>query len=349
MKGEVAFPVPAVMGHEISGTVAELGDERRRPGGRLARRRHLRHAVRDLRGAAARARDDLCGPFFALNRLRGDALRRRDAAVSRGRHAARDVLDGRARGVRGAARDRGLSAGRLAAARGVGDHRLRGDDGLRRGHATAPRCGSASGWWSSRSAASARSSSSSRARRAPRRSSRSTSARRSSPRRCARRDRRRRRSAGDPVARVLELTEGGGDAVFEVLGTEATFLQALGMVRDGGRLVAVGIAPVDVTRAGRDHADRAPEPPHHRLVRRAGAEPTCRDLLALIESGVLTPAASVTRDVRARRGGGGLRGARPARDRRPGDRDDDLAPAGLVQELAAVDRDHGAGHEARRR
>ena len=45
IKGEVAFPTPAVLGHEISGTVVELGEgvEGRRsdPG-----RRHVHHAVR---------------------------------------------------------------------------------------------------------------------------------------------------------------------------------------------------------------------------------------------------------------------------------------------------------------
>ena len=54
-------------------------------------------------------------------------------------------------------------------------------------------------------------------------------------------------AAEDAVARVLELTGGGADVVFEVLGSERTFTQALAMVRDGGRLVAVGIAPAGVT------------------------------------------------------------------------------------------------------
>jgi S-(hydroxymethyl)glutathione dehydrogenase/alcohol dehydrogenase len=82
--------------------------------------------------------------------------------------------------------------------------------------------------------------------------------------------------------------------VFEVLGTERTFSQALGMVRDGGRLVAVGIAPAGVT---------APVE-ITRLVRRslritgsygARVRGDMPNLLALVESGKLTPAASVTR------------------------------------------------------
>ena len=98
----------------------------------------------------------------------------------------------------------------------------------------------------------------------------------------------------DAVARVLELTGGGADVVFEVLGSERTFTQGLAMVRDGGRLVAVGIAPAGVT---------APVE-ITRLVRRSihvvgsyGAR-VRRDMpviLELVESGAISPAASLTR------------------------------------------------------
>ena len=50
-------------------------------------------------------------------------------------------------------------------------------------------------------------------------------------------------SAGDPVTRVRELTGGEGvDIAFEALGRPETFRQAVAMVRDGGTMVAVGIA-----------------------------------------------------------------------------------------------------------
>ena len=62
-------------------------------------------------------------------------------------------------------------------------------------------------------------------------------------------------SEHDPVERVRDLTDGRGvDVAFEVLGTPGTFQQALEMLVDGGRLVAVGIAPgrtsadVEITR-----------------------------------------------------------------------------------------------------
>jgi succinate semialdehyde reductase (NADPH) len=101
-------------------------------------------------------------------------------------------------------------------------------------------------------------------------------------------------SQEDPVERVLELTGGGADVVFEALGREETVLQAVGMLRDGGRMVAVGITPADV-RVPIDVT---------RLVRRGlriqgsyGARPRSDmpRLLALIERGVLQPDAAVTR------------------------------------------------------
>jgi succinate semialdehyde reductase (NADPH) len=60
---------------------------------------------------------------------------------------------------------------------------------------------------------------------------------------------------GDSVERVRELTEGRGtEVVFEAIGHPATFRQATEMAADGGRIVPVGIAPagalgeVEITR-----------------------------------------------------------------------------------------------------
>jgi S-(hydroxymethyl)glutathione dehydrogenase/alcohol dehydrogenase len=59
----------------------------------------------------------------------------------------------------------------------------------------------------------------------------------------------------DATARVRELTDGRGvDVAFEALGLPQTFTQAFEVIRDGGRMVAVGIAPgrtaapVEITR-----------------------------------------------------------------------------------------------------
>src|SRR5262249_62373857 len=60
---------------------------------------------------------------------------------------------------------------------------------------------------------------------------------------------------GDVVGQVREITDGRGvDVAFEVLGRAETFVQAFEIVRDGGRMVAVGIAPgrtaapIEITR-----------------------------------------------------------------------------------------------------
>jgi len=70
IKGEVAFPTPCVLGHEISGTVAALGPGVQGPaeGTRVACAFIMpcgtcRYCVQ--------GRDDLCETFFAMNRLKG--------------------------------------------------------------------------------------------------------------------------------------------------------------------------------------------------------------------------------------------------------------------------------------
>ncbi|WP_432515064.1 zinc-binding dehydrogenase [Kineococcus sp. SYSU DK001] len=54
-------------------------------------------------------------------------------------------------------------------------------------------------------------------------------------------------SRADPVAEVRRLTDGGTDLALEVIGNPVTFRQATEVVRDGGRCVVVGIAPSGVT------------------------------------------------------------------------------------------------------
>lgn len=71
IKDEVAFPKPAVLGHEISGVVREVGAEvtHVNPGDRVACSfimpcGRCRHCSQGL--------EDLCEPFFQHNRLRGE-------------------------------------------------------------------------------------------------------------------------------------------------------------------------------------------------------------------------------------------------------------------------------------
>jgi len=70
MKAEVAFPTPAVMGHEISGTVAALGNGVKGPaiGSKVVSAFIMPCG---FCAPCAAGRDDLCDSFFAMNRLKG--------------------------------------------------------------------------------------------------------------------------------------------------------------------------------------------------------------------------------------------------------------------------------------
>ena len=70
--GAIAFPLPAVLGHEVTGTIVEVG---------LGNEHTGLEAGQNVAGgflmpcgqceACAAGRDELCGPFFDLNRLKG--------------------------------------------------------------------------------------------------------------------------------------------------------------------------------------------------------------------------------------------------------------------------------------
>lgn len=70
MKGEVAFPLPCVLGHEISGIVAEVapGVTTVKPGEPVVCSFIMPCGVCYY---CSRGRDDLCETFFAMNRLKG--------------------------------------------------------------------------------------------------------------------------------------------------------------------------------------------------------------------------------------------------------------------------------------
>ncbi len=100
---------------------------------------------------------------------------------------------------------------------------------------------------------------------------------------------------GDAVARVRELTGGRGvDIAFEALGRADTFATALEVLDDGGRAVIVGIAPA----GSRGELDLA------RLVRRklsvlgsygARARADMPTLIAMVQQGVVRPRDVITR------------------------------------------------------
>jgi S-(hydroxymethyl)glutathione dehydrogenase/alcohol dehydrogenase len=73
MRGEVAFPRPAVLGHEISGVVVEIGEGTEDARGLAAGDAVLGAFIMPCAHCEAcdRGRDDLCENFFKMNRLRG--------------------------------------------------------------------------------------------------------------------------------------------------------------------------------------------------------------------------------------------------------------------------------------
>ena len=73
MRGEVAFPRPAVLGHEISGTVVAFGAGTTDLRGLSVGSRVVGAFIMPCGECAAcrRGRDDLCSEFFQKNRLRG--------------------------------------------------------------------------------------------------------------------------------------------------------------------------------------------------------------------------------------------------------------------------------------
>ena len=70
--GAIAFPLPCVLGHEVAGEIVELGPGNDHTG--LAVGQRVAGAFLMPCGqcpACAEGRDDLCGPFFDLNRIQG--------------------------------------------------------------------------------------------------------------------------------------------------------------------------------------------------------------------------------------------------------------------------------------
>jgi len=254
IKAEVAFPMPAVLGHEISGTVVALG-----PGvaGPAVGKRVVCAFIMPCGRCrlCAIGRDDLCDNFFAMNRLRGtlydgtSRLRRSDGSTlamysmaGLAEYAvvpATDVFplpDGlplaessvlgcavfTAYGaVRHGADLRGGERVAVVAAGGVGLNVIQIAHAFGASQIIAVDIADDKLEIAQRVGASDVI------------NSRTTNA----------------------AERVRELTDGRGvDVAFEVLGRPETFSQALELIGDGGRMVAVGIAPgkttapVEITR-----------------------------------------------------------------------------------------------------
>jgi len=254
VKAEVAFPTPAVLGHEISGTVVSLGPGVEGPAPGTAVVCAFIMPCGRCRLCAV-GRDDLCDNFFAMNRLKGtlydgtSRLRRRDGSTlwmysmaGLADYAvvpATDVfllpeglppLESSVLGcavftafgaVRHGADLRGGERVAVVAAGGVGLNIVQIAHAFGASQIIAIDVSD------------------------------------------DKLDIARRVGATDVIngrttdvgARVRELTDGRGvDVAFEALGRPETFTQALDVIGDGGRMVAVGIAPgktaapVEITR-----------------------------------------------------------------------------------------------------
>jgi S-(hydroxymethyl)glutathione dehydrogenase/alcohol dehydrogenase len=254
IKAEVAFPTPAALGHEISGTVVALGPGVQGPAPGTPVASAFIMPCGTCRSCGI-GRDDLCDNFFAMNRLRGTLydgttrLRRAEgtpiAMYSMGGLAeyavvpATDVFPLPATlplpessvlgcavftaygAVRHSADLRGGERVAVVAAGGVGMNIIQ----------------------------IARAFGASQVIAIDVRNEKLESALQHGATDAV------NASTSDVTKRVKELTDGQGvDVAFEVLGRPETFVQAFEIIRDGGRMVAVGIAAgrtaagVEITR-----------------------------------------------------------------------------------------------------
>lgn len=295
IKGEVAFPTPCVLGHEVSGTVIETGRDVHHvsagdevvcsfimPCGAC------RHCVR--------GHSDLCETFFAYNRLRGhlyddrSRLRRRDgsalAMYSMAGLAAEAVVPATAvfpfhggadvalataailgcsvltayGAVVNAAQLRPGEDVAIVAAGGVGLNIIALARAFGAGRVVAidvddAKLAKATELGASHTVNSSR---------------------------------------DDPTAALSDITEGrGAEVAFEALGRAATFETAVSVVGDGGRVVAVGIAPqgqtasVEITRLVRRKI---------RILGSYGGRPGADmpTILRLVKQGVIDPGTMVS-------------------------------------------------------
>jgi succinate semialdehyde reductase (NADPH) len=254
MKAEVAFPTPAVMGHEISGTVAALGPGVAGPpvGTKVVSAFIMPCGFCAPCGAG---RDDLCDSFFAMNRLKGtlydgtSRLRRSD-----GTPIAMYSMAGLAEYAVVPATDvfpltDGLpleESAVLGCAIFTAYGAVRHGADLRGGERIAV---VATGGVGINIIQIAKAFGSSQIIAVDIRDDKLEAAKRLGATDVV------NAAATDATARVRALTDGKGvDVAFEVLGLPQTFTQAFDMIRDGGRMVAVGIAPgktaapVEITR-----------------------------------------------------------------------------------------------------
>lgn len=252
MKSEVAFPRPAVLGHEISGTIVSFGEGSDVPQG-LSEGAEVAGAFIMPCGscdACEEGRDDLCFNFFAQNRLKG-TLYDGESRLTRadGSFLAMYSMAGLAEYAvvpvtaltpvpEGIDLENAAILGCAAMTAYGAVHRA---GGIREGQTVAV---VAVGGIGSSIIQVCRAAGAARIIAVDISDEKLDFARRLGADDVV-------NSAGtDPVAAVRELTGGRGvDLAFEALGFPRTFEQASRMLADGGRMVAVGIAAGAATAA----------------------------------------------------------------------------------------------------
>jgi succinate semialdehyde reductase (NADPH) len=302
IKGEVTFPLPCVLGHEISGVVAEVPADVKtlRPGDAVVCSFIMPCGVCHY---CVRGRDDLCQTFFAMNRLKGtlydgeSRLRRSDgsplAMYSMGGLAeyavvpATDVFPAPANvpltdacilgcammtaygALKNQARLQPNESVAVVGTGGVGSNLIQLAKAFGAGQIIAvdirdDKLAAAQELGATHGVNAAQ---------------------------------------GDPVVEVLAITGGRGvDVAIEALGRPDTVVNAFMMTRDGGRTVVVGIAP-GTTTAGIEIT---------RLVRRgiqlvgsygSRVRTDMPDVLGLAAHGLVNPSRTITRRYRLEEAG----------------------------------------------
>ncbi|BAS28693.1 zinc-binding dehydrogenase [Limnochorda pilosa] len=254
LKGEVKFPLPAVLGHEISGVVAEIGDDVE---GIQVGDRVISSFIMPCGHChyCARGRDDLCENFFEKNRLRGvlydDTTRlfRRDgtplAMYSMGglaEYAVVPATDVFPAPTNLPLEDASILGCAIMTAYGAVKNQARVAPGE-----TVAVIGT--GGVGSNVIQIARAFGATEVIAVDIRDDKLRAARSLGATQVV------NAAQTDPVARVMELTAGrGADVAIEALGRPETVVNAFMMTRDGGRTVVIGIgsgstaAPIEITR-----------------------------------------------------------------------------------------------------
>jgi succinate semialdehyde reductase (NADPH) len=297
IKGEVAFPLPCVLGHEISGVVAEVPADVKavRPGDAVVCSFIMPCGVCHY---CVRGRDDLCETFFAMNRLQGtlydgeSRLRRSDdsplAVYSMGGLAEYAVVP--ATDVFLAPANVPLTdACILGCAMMTAYGALKNQARLQPNESVAV---VGTGGVGSNLIQLARVFGASQIIAVDIREDKLAAAKELGATDAV------NAAQGDPVAEVLTITGGRGvDVAIEALGRPETVVNAFTMTRDGGRVVVVGIAP-GTTTAGIEIT---------RLVRRgiqlmgsygSRVRTDMPDVLGLAAHGLASPSRAISRRYR---------------------------------------------------